>query len=38
MSAFLFVQLPGVVFVFSFHGHIVGGCVFLVVKCVYDTP
>ena len=34
VSALLFVQLSEVGLVFSFHGHIVGGCVLLVVNYV----
>lgn len=38
LSALLFVQLPEVALVSSFHGHIVGGCVLLIVNYVCDTP
>jgi hypothetical protein len=38
LYGFLLVQLPEVAMVFSFHGHIVGGCILLFVNYTYDMP
>ena len=38
LSSLLFVQLPEVAFVSSFHGQIVDGYVLLIVNYVCDTP
>ena len=38
LSALLFVQLPEVALVSGFHGHIVGGCILLIINYVCDIP